>query len=222
MQSVTNTSQTTTTTANSANEVSSAAGSDDFQTFLTLLTAQMRNQDPLKPLESTEFVAQLATFSSVEQQVQTNEKLSQLIGLFAVQDSAVGLADWIGKEVGHIGYGEYTGSPVEVGLSAPAEASESYLLVRDADDQIVYRQQFDPSEDTIIWNGELTGSGTAASGYYSFEVESYSEGALIDVSAAYQFGLVTEVRAEADGVHLLFSDGYNMLAEDATAIRLPS
>ncbi len=47
----------------------------DFQTFLKLLTAQMRNQDPLEPLDATQFVAQLASFSSVEQQIETNAKL---------------------------------------------------------------------------------------------------------------------------------------------------
>ena len=59
------------------------SGSSDFTTFLKLLTAQLRNQDPLKPLDSTEFVAQLATFSSVEQQVKTNDTLAtiqQLLG----------------------------------------------------------------------------------------------------------------------------------------------
>lgn len=50
----------------------------DFQTFLQLLTAQMRHQDPLEPLDSTQFVAQLAAFSSVEQQIQTNAKLDLL------------------------------------------------------------------------------------------------------------------------------------------------
>ena len=50
----------------------------DFQTFLKLLTAQMRHQDPLEPLDSTQFVAQLAAFSSVEQQIETNTKLETI------------------------------------------------------------------------------------------------------------------------------------------------
>ena len=44
----------------------------DYQSFLKLLMAQMKNQDPTKPMESTEYVAQLATFSQVEQSVQMN------------------------------------------------------------------------------------------------------------------------------------------------------
>ena len=47
--------------------------------FLTLLTTQIQNQDPLEPMDSTGFVEQLATFSTLEQQVQSNETLSAIL-----------------------------------------------------------------------------------------------------------------------------------------------
>ena len=50
----------------------------DFDSFLNLLTAQLRNQDPLQPIDSTQFVAQLASFSTVEQLIGTNERLDAL------------------------------------------------------------------------------------------------------------------------------------------------
>lgn len=59
-------------------KASQTKAEEEFQTFLQLLTAQMRHQDPLEPLDSTQFVAQLAAFSSVEQQITTNEKLDNL------------------------------------------------------------------------------------------------------------------------------------------------
>ena len=49
--------------------------------FLSLLTTQIQNQDPLEPLDSTGFVEQLATFSSLEQQAQTNEHLAALVAI---------------------------------------------------------------------------------------------------------------------------------------------
>ena len=61
-----------------ATDQSAAAAAADFETFLSLLTTQLRNQDPLKPLDSTEFVAQLASFSAVEQQINTNAKLDAI------------------------------------------------------------------------------------------------------------------------------------------------
>lgn len=51
----------------------------DYDTFLRLLVAQMKNQDPTKPMESTEYIAQLATFSNVEQLISSNKKLDQLV-----------------------------------------------------------------------------------------------------------------------------------------------
>lgn len=52
----------------------------DFTTFLNLLTAQLRNQDPMNPTDSTQFVAQLAQFSNVEQAVKSNKTLDAILG----------------------------------------------------------------------------------------------------------------------------------------------
>ena len=51
----------------------------DYNSFLKLLIAQLKNQDPTNPMDSTEYVAQLATFSSVEQAIQTNERLDSIL-----------------------------------------------------------------------------------------------------------------------------------------------
>jgi len=56
---------------------------EEFDTFLTLLTAQIKNQDPLAPLDSTQFVEQLATFSSLELQATGNNHLEQISRLLA-------------------------------------------------------------------------------------------------------------------------------------------
>lgn len=51
----------------------------DYDAFLKLLIAQMQNQDPLEPMNSSDYVAQLATFSQVEQSVQSNSRLAELL-----------------------------------------------------------------------------------------------------------------------------------------------
>ncbi|MET7247498.1 flagellar hook assembly protein FlgD [Methylobacterium sp. EM32] len=69
----------TTATAAAAKAGSSFAAKMNSDTFLTLLMAQLKNQDPTKPMDSTEYVGQLATFSQVEQATKTNTKLDSLL-----------------------------------------------------------------------------------------------------------------------------------------------
>jgi flagellar basal-body rod modification protein FlgD len=69
----------TAATAAAAKAGSSFAASMNSDTFLTLLMAQLKNQDPTKPMDSTEYVGQLATFSQVEQATKTNTKLDSLL-----------------------------------------------------------------------------------------------------------------------------------------------
>jgi flagellar basal-body rod modification protein FlgD len=60
-------------------KTSNSAAALDYNAFLKMLMAQMKNQDPTKPTDSTEWVSQLATFSNVEQNVQMNAKLGQIL-----------------------------------------------------------------------------------------------------------------------------------------------
>jgi flagellar basal-body rod modification protein FlgD len=76
------------TTASAA----SSSVSPDYNAFLRLLIAQMKNQDPTKPIDATQYISQIATFSNVEQAVQTNAKLDALMTSFALAqaDSVIG------------------------------------------------------------------------------------------------------------------------------------
>lgn len=69
---------TTTGSTTATSSTDGKAPNADYNTFIKLLIAQMKNQDPTKPMDSTEFVSQLASFSAVEQQTQTNTKLDSM------------------------------------------------------------------------------------------------------------------------------------------------
>jgi flagellar basal-body rod modification protein FlgD len=100
---------TQTSTANSTDQTSKTAV--DYQSFLKLLVAEMKNQDPTNPMDSTQYVAQLAAFSQVEQSVQINTKLDQLL-----QSSSLAQADaLIGRTVTSAD-GKITGKVAEVRL----------------------------------------------------------------------------------------------------------
>lgn len=81
----TETTETTDTTSTLVDTVSSNSNDrgEEFNTFLTLLTAQIRNQDPLAPLDSTQFVEQLATFTNLELQAKGNASLERIENMLA-------------------------------------------------------------------------------------------------------------------------------------------
>lgn len=64
---------------NSAADGAAKKSAMDYDTFLKLLVAQMKNQDPTEPMKSTEQIAQLATFSQVEQTIMTNKRLESIL-----------------------------------------------------------------------------------------------------------------------------------------------
>ena len=82
------TSATSQTVAKSRLSQQTSASKVDYDAFLKLLVAQMRNQDPTKPTDSAEYLSQIASFSSVEQQISANQRLDSLISLMAFQQGS--------------------------------------------------------------------------------------------------------------------------------------
>ncbi|MDS1136115.1 flagellar hook assembly protein FlgD [Nitratireductor indicus] len=106
-----NVSSATGTSSNYQNQSTTAPQTVDYQSFLRLLVAQMKNQDPTSPMESTDYVAQLATFSQVEQTVQTNSKLDQILQASALAQAS----SLVGREITSAD-GTVTGKVSEVRL----------------------------------------------------------------------------------------------------------
>lgn len=91
----TTTTTATTSTSSSAASQASAKASLDYDSFLQLLIAQMKNQDPTDPMDASEQIAQLATFSQVEQSIQMNSNLETLITGNALTNAS----SYIGKTI---------------------------------------------------------------------------------------------------------------------------
>ncbi|CAH0339507.1 flagellar hook assembly protein FlgD [Rhizobium sp. CECT 9324] len=89
------TTSTAKTTTNNSADSASASASLDYESFLKLLIAQMQNQDPTDPMDASEQISQLATFSQVEQTIQTNSNLETLITGNALTNAS----NYIGKTI---------------------------------------------------------------------------------------------------------------------------
>ena len=82
-----NTANSQSSGASSTSKTSGTGSSLDYDSFLKLFMAEMKNQDPTAPTSSTEYIAQFATFSQVEQSMQTNTKLDGLLSSLALSQA---------------------------------------------------------------------------------------------------------------------------------------
>ena len=171
------TANTSTAAAAAAAATSETSFSEDFDTFLQLLTAQIRNQDPLEPTDSPQFVAQLATFSSLEQQVETNTTLGDIATMIGDLTSMIA-SEWLGQEVAVSSqYVAYEGKPVEFEIDPSYSYDEAVLTITDSQNEIIYQEALDADQARYIWDGELSsGSDKASEGVYQFQVDLFSEG----------------------------------------------
>ena len=210
----------TTQTAKAATEKEKTGleATADFQTFLTLLTTQLRNQDPLNPAESTEFVAQLASFSGVEQQVRANDQLGKIYEALGGGASS-GLAAWIGTEVRAAAQASFSGAAVPI-LATPVEgADRAVLAVKDDFGKTVAQVDVSPTATSLSWDGKNALGESQPYGLYSFEIESYKNGEKLAARPGEVFAKVTEVRIEDGEPVLMLEGGARTAVGSVTALR---
>ena len=205
------------TPASTAKSVISA----DFELFLRMLTAQMTNQDPLDPQDSADYAVQLATFSSVEQQVTTNDLLTGLTSQLAVSGLA-DLAGWIGMEARAAMPGHFDGGPVTVAPNPAAIAAEAELVVSTEAGVEVDRVRLPVSAELFRWEGRDASGQPYPMGTYTFELLSLdAEGEVILREPAEIYRQVREVRSEGGAQLLILEGGTAIQSTAVTALRDP-
>ncbi len=192
--------------------------SSDFETFLQMLSVQMRNQDPLNPVDSSEYAVQLATFSSVEQQVFTND----LLTMISSQMGALGmssLASWVGMEARVTAPAEFSGTPIDVVPRVETLADEAFVRVLDEDGTEVQRFAIDPSDQVFSWAGIGDGGQQLPNGIYSFEVESRANGKALATNPADVYVRISEARGGTYGTTLIAPGGVEFLSSQVISLR---
>ena len=209
-----------------ASSPSSQAGQQlnvNYQNFLKLLTAQISNQDPLAPMESTEFVSQLAQLSQVEQSIQTNTNLESISAAMAA-DAAKSDLELLGHEVllqtDHVALGSNGAS---LGYTLSAEATQVVMTIRDGNGAVI-RNLTGPSGAAgelhhLDWDGLSNAGQPVEQGIYSLSVSAMSnEGETI----AGQPFAYTEIEAISfeNGVSLLqLANGTTGISSDVVKVR---
>ena len=162
----------------------SALGKDEF---LKMLVAQLRYQDPLNPMEGTEFTAQLAQFSSLEQLTNVNDNLRYLQFYQASLNNAQAV-NFIGKTVKASGDSvSVTGGVAEkIQFDLAGDASKAYVYVYDSGDNLVKTIEcgaLSAGGQSIEWDGTNDDGYGVSDGRYTFDVAATDvDGNTIDAS----------------------------------------
>lgn len=195
--------------------------STDFDTFLKMLTAQARYQDPLEPIDSSQYASQLAQFSMVEQQVKTNDALTMMFTQMSSSNMAA-LANWVGMEIRAAAPAYFDGTPITISPKPAPAADRVDLVVLDGTGKEVQRTAVPVSSEPIEWAGVSDDGDPFANGVYSFKLESFSGDNLILSEPAETYGTVTEAQIQNGQITLILGGGQTVLATAVTGLRQAS
>ncbi|MFH1157931.1 MAG: flagellar hook capping FlgD N-terminal domain-containing protein [Pseudomonadota bacterium] len=174
----------------------------NFDQFLLLLTTQLKNQDPLAPMDSTQFTNQLVSFSGVEQQIKMNDSLSKMLALSQTSQTALGLS-YIGLNVALQGSQfEYPGSGVaQMSYTLPSDAAAGTVTILDGNNNVVYSQNAELSagKHKFYWNGQDQNGTPAPAGAYTIRVGAIDKDQKNITATTIVPGMVTGVMTADDG-----------------------
>lgn len=195
-----------------------SALNSDFETFLKMLTVQMQNQDPLNPVDSADFAVQLAQFSTVEQQVRTNDLLVSLgdrLGALGMGQ----LLGWVGMTARAEMPVAFDGTPVQVTLRTEPNATEARLVVKDSFGTTVQSSDAPLRGGSLEWAGVDDAGRPLPNGTYEITTESYAGDALLASSPVTQSARIVEARNTPDGTRLLLETGQEIAADQVIGLR---
>lgn len=192
----------TATSSGSANDASSLTG--NYTTFLNLLTAQIKNQDPLSPMDTTQWTNQLVQYSSVEQQLKANQYLESLVnaGSQSSMNQAVG---YIGKTVSaDIDTAALSGGQAQWQYALGGDATSATMTVTDSNGNVVWSGDAPDKSAGLhdfTWDGTTASGGKAPDGNYTLSVAAKNIAG--DVTSAVGIaGVVTSVQNNSGTVEL--------------------
>lgn len=182
----------------------------DFNTFLKLLVAQLKNQDPLNPLDGTQFTGQIAQFSTLEQQINGNNLLQQLVAQrdFGQQNLA---ANYLNKLVLAPGTNFVkTGDLTEVGYSLAKTASKVEVDIIDNKTGAVVKSFVgDGTEGNHIvdWDGKGDDGQPTTGTSFTLRIKATDADGKVIASNPMTYGQVASVLNDNGTAALILTDG---------------
>lgn len=206
--------QITNNTATTASGSSQNAQLNDvgFDTFLTLLTVQLQHQDPMNPMEGTEFTNQIATFSQLEQTTKSNSLLESIAGQADYSAQAVAVS-YIGKEAlaqSDTLTLETDGAATDFAYELDSASSLVVIEIFSPTGEVVKR--LEPSSHLagtheVSWDGKLENGNDAPAGQYIMKLSAVDSEGSKSNGKLLTYSRVTGVESTDTGLNLNLSDG---------------
>lgn len=187
--------------------------------FLTMLVAQLENQDPLNPMDGTDFSAQLAQFSQLEQLMNLNDTMVELKSAF--DESRDGdIMDYVGRQVSvRLEEMDVLAGAVSGGSFSLDEAADVMITITDADGNFVRNLYYggqDKGTHVINWDGKDSGGNLVADGTYAYTVMANSGYGFEEIPSTLT-GTVDAVIYD-NGRPYLIVDGISVSADQLVAL----
>ena len=206
-----------------ASQSSKNQGTLDKQSFLKLLVAQLSHQDPLKPMEGTEFVTQLAQFSSVEQQIIQSQKLdvlsTQMQGLAGNEAASL-----VGKRVTIQGKSEvnFDGNlATNQSFTLNGQADSVKVDIKDANGNVVRTIDLKNKEAgavDVVWDGKSDSGNKMPAGKYTMDIHAKDKSGA-DVGTTQQVsGTVVKVTFEKGYPEVVLDSGVRAPLSDLVSV----
>ncbi|MFK7866866.1 MAG: flagellar hook assembly protein FlgD [Alphaproteobacteria bacterium] len=206
---------------------------NDFDAFLLLLTTQMTNQDPLEPMDSSEFTNQLVMFAQAEQSVKQSGYLEDLVEANN-SNQTVGATSYIGLDVivpgnqfkleaSHI---DDEGNPTQIAEEIltyylPLNADEATLTIKDGTGKEIFTAELDGSkgEYDVSWDGTDNDGNIVDPGDYYFTVSANdTEGNAMEGITTATRGTVTNVRYDGSDTNLTLDGVRKVQLDEITGV----
>ncbi len=188
---------------------------ENFDTFLSLLTTQLKNQNPMDPLDTNQFTQQMVQFTSVEQQLKTNEFLEALT-LSASNGANTEAVAFIGKNISASGANaSLSGGGASWNFTASRSAPETSISIRDANGNVVFTEDVSLASGNgqYVWDGKDNAGNQLTDGNYSISI------AAKDANGSH-VTVTTQITGTVSGVDLSGSEP--VLLVDGAAVKLSS
>lgn len=186
----------TLSSSTSTTKSDTASLSNNYTMFMNLLVTQMKNQDPMNPMDTSTFTSQLVQYSSVEQQIKMNTNLGDLKALMTTQNAA-NMVGYVGKTVtADTSASSFDGSNSTTwSFTSSAASPSAKITVTDSTGATVYSttQTLSKGNNAFTWDGTKTAGGTASAGTYKISISGTdSSGSAIKTDTSVS-GTVTDV-----------------------------